>query len=265
VSYIAAEHPAEAIGGPRLEMLRALPGLAIAAVAGRDSVAAAVEAARSGGFSAILPTSVATGTEYGNTDSVLAAVAVLRELLAGEADVLDPIRIGSPALWAALNGRFAAEVAARWRVCSPCLACHLYVHMARIPLAWSLGNAPVITGERDTHDGRIKLSQTSASIDAETRVLAHAGVELLTPVRSAGSDEVEALVGGWREGESALACVHAGNYVLADGSIEFDEAGYHAYLREFFEPAGVAVVDAWRDGAAEPDYETIVRGILQRR
>ena len=185
MSFIAAEHPAEAIGTPRLEMLRALPGLAIAAVAGRDSIAAAVEAAHSGGFSAILPTSVATGTEYGSTDSVLDTVAALRELLAGEADVLDPIRIGSPALWAALNGRFAAEIAARWRVCSPCLACHLYVHMARIPLAWSLGNAPVITGERDTHDGRIKLSQTTASIDAETRVLAHAGVELLTPIRSA--------------------------------------------------------------------------------
>ncbi|MEI7815241.1 MAG: hypothetical protein WCJ13_10705 [Coriobacteriia bacterium] len=243
-------------------MLRALPDLAIAAVAGRDSIAAAVDAARRDGFSAILPTSVATGTEYGSADSVLEAVAVLRRLLAGEADVLDPIRIGSPGLWAAMNGRFAAEIAARWCVYSPCLACHLYVHVARIPLAWALGNAPVITGERDTHDGRIKLSQTTASIDAETRVLAHAGVELLTPIRSASHAEVETLVGGWRQGDQGLRCVHSGNYVRADGSVAFDEAGYDAYLREFFEPVGVAVVDAWRSSQTEPDYEAIVRGVL---
>jgi hypothetical protein len=262
MSFIAAEHPVEAIGAPRIEMLRALPGLAIAAIAGRDSVAAAVEAARDGGFSAILPTSVATGTEYGRTDSVLEAVAALRDLLSGEADVLDPIRLGSPALWAALNGRFAAEITARWGLFSACLACHLYVHVARIPLAWSLGNAPVITGERDTHDGRIKLSQTSTSIEAETRVLAHAGIELITPIRTADSGDVERLVGGWREKENRLRCVHSGNYVRADGSVEFEEASYNAYLREFFEPAGIAVVDAWSQGVAEPDYEALVREVL---
>jgi hypothetical protein len=265
MSFISAEHPAEAIGSPRLDMMRALPDLAIAAIAGRDSLAAAVEAARGEGFSAILPTSVATGTEYGSTDSVLKAVGTLRGLLEGEADVLDPIRLGSPRLWAALNGRFAAEIAERWRLHSPCLACHLYVHLARVPLSWALGNAPVITGERDTHDGRIKLSQTSTSIDAETRVLAHAGVELLTPVRYATSAAVEKLVTGWREPDGGLKCVHSGNYVLADGTVDFDEAAYGAYVAEYFEPVGTAVVEAWRGGEDEPDYEAIVRGILQRR
>jgi hypothetical protein len=161
-----------------------------------------------------------------------------------------------------MNGRFAAEIAARWRLCSPCLACHLYVHIARIPLAWALGNAPVITGERDTHDGRIKLSQTTASIDAETRVMAHAGIELITPIRSADSDEIETLVAGWREGGDRLRCVHSGNYVRADGSVSLDEAGYSAYLPEFFEPVGIAVVDAWRGGDTDPDYGSIVREIL---
>jgi hypothetical protein len=262
MSFIAAERPAEALEGSRLETLRTQPGLAVAAIAGRDSIAAAVKATREGGFSALLPTSVATGTEYGSPDSVLDAVAELRSLLADEAEVLDPVRLGSPALWAALNGRFSAEIAGRWRVCSACLACHLYVHVARVPLSWALGNAPVITGERETHDGRIKLSQTTASIDAETRVMAHAGIELLTPIRSTDTTEVERLVGGWIEAEQHLRCVHSGNYVRADGSVEFDEAGYAAYLKEFFEPAGVAVVDTWRAGEAEPDYEAIVRAVL---
>ena len=121
------------------------------------------------------------------------------------------------------------------------------MHLARVPLSWALGGAPIVTGERDTHDGRIKLSQTAASIDAETRVLAYAGAELLTPLRTARGEEVGALVPGWDEGERQLCCVHSGNYKRLDGTVAFDDAGYSRYLREFFEPAGRAVVDAWRD------------------
>jgi hypothetical protein len=264
VSYIAAEHPVEAIGPARLDMLRALPDLAIGAIAGRDSVAAVVAAVREGGFSAIMPTSVATGTEYGDTDAPLAAVAQLRRILGEEADVLDPVRIGSPRLWAAMNGRFAGEIAERWDVCSPCLACHLYVHLARVPMSWALGQAPVITGERDTHDGRMKVSQTTASIDAETRVLARAGVDLLTPVRTLPTAQVIDLVDGWTEDGRGLTCVHSSNYVRLDGSVSLDADGYARYLREFFEPVGFAVVDAWREGDSEPDYQAIVREVLER-
>ena len=274
MSYLPAELTASALGADRLEMLRALPGLAIGAVAGRDSIAAIISAVRSEGFSAVLPTSVATGTEYGDADAPLVAVEVLREALGDDAEVLDPLRIGSPQLWAALNGRFAAEIVARWGAHSACLACHLYVHVARVPLSWALGSVPVITGERDTHDGRIKLSQTAASIDAETRVLAYAGVELLTPVRHASGDEVGALVPGWREGGRQLSCVHSGNYQRLSGEVHLNTENYERYLAEFFEPAGRAVVDGWRAagldraGAQGPldvapiDYEALVRDVL---
>jgi len=246
MSFLSAEYIASALGADRLDMLRALPSLAIGAIAGRDSAAAIIDAVRAEGFSVILPTSVATGTEYGDTDCALDAVAVLREILADEVEVLDPLRLGSPALWAVLNGRFAAEIQARWGLNSPCLACHLYVHLARVPLAWALGGVPVITGERDTHDGRIKLSQTNASIDAETRVLACAGIELLTPLRASSGTDVGALVPGWREGERQLHCVHSRNYERLDGSVALDSSAHSRYLDGFFEPAGRAVVDAWR-------------------
>lgn len=263
MTYSAAEHPVEAIGPARVDMLRALPDLAIGAIAGRDSLAAIVTAVREGGFSTIMPTSVATGTEYGDMDAPLHAVAALRSLLRHEADVLDPVRIGSPRLWAAMNGRFSAEVAARWGLCSPCFACHLYVHLVRVPMSWALGMAPVITGERDSHDGRLKYSQTSASIDAETRVLARAGVELLTPVRTWDSARISSAVEGYNEPpDHQLCCVHSGNFKRLDGTVTLDAENYSAYLSEYFEPVGLAVVEAWREGVAEPDYDAIVGGVL---
>ncbi len=262
-----AERPVEVFGPERLEMMAALPDLVVAAIAGRDSIAAAVAACREEGFSAVLPTVVLTGTEYGDPDAPLAAVQLLRELLDDEADVLDPMRFGSPALWAALNGRFAAEIAMRYRVSSPCLGCHLYVHLARVPLSWALGSVPVVTGERDSHDGRLKLSQTPASIDAETRVLAHAGIELLTPVRHRPTAEIDVLVGGqWAGQGDDWCCVHSRNYVQLDESVSFDSGGYLRYVSEFLEPCGMAVVDAWRrEGpGSSPDYEAIVRSVLER-
>lgn len=262
-----AEHPVHVFGPERLEMMRALPDLIIASIAGRDSVAATVAACREEGYTAVLPTVVLTGTEHGNPDVPLRAVQLLRELLEGEADVLDPMRFGSPALWAALNGRFAAEISDRYHVSSPCLACHLYVHLARVPLAWSLGSVAIVTGERDSHDGRIKLSQTPASIDAETRVLAHAGLELLTPVRDRPSEEIDVLTGGrWAGQDDGWACVHSGNYIRLDGSVEFDTVGYLRYVSEFLEPCGMAVVDAWRtaEPGTMPDYIGLVRSVLER-
>ena len=128
---------------------------------------------------------------------------------------------------------------------SPCLACHLYVHLARIPLCLELGATKLISGERDTHDGRIKLSQTIDSIDAEERIIARAGITFICPLRTFSGEQISTLVPGWNEGARQLQCVHSKNYVLPDGSVAYDQAAHRAYIEEFFEPAGNGIVDAW--------------------
>lgn len=265
--YIPAEQPEYALTSVGLDShsLAQRPGLAVTAVAGRDSIAAAIVAVRDHGVSALLPVSVATSTEYGDEREPERAAQRLREALAGEAEVLPHVRLGSPRLWAALNGRFASVIRERFRIYSPCLACHLYVHLARVPLARAVGCVPVISGERDTHGGRVKLSQTAAGIDAETRVLARAGIEFLTPVRRVrDEEEIAGIVGeawGRAPSQGQLCCVHSGNYADTSGAVAYDELAYARYLHGFFEPAGAAVVDAWRE-TAEPNYEAIVRGVL---
>jgi len=263
--HIPAEHPARALTavGADPASLAARPGLAVVEIAGRDSVAAAVAAVRERGFTTLLPTSVATGTEYGDEHAPEMASAHLAELLGDGVDVLPTVRLGSPRLWAALNGRFASVIAERFRISSPCLACHLYMHLARVPLSLLLGAAPVVAGERDTHGGRVKLSQASPGIDACGRVLARAGVELLEPVRRIrDGEEIAGLVGpGWGAATRQLCCVHSANYAGLDGEVVLDELAYARYVHGFLEPAGNAVVDAWRE-TAEPDYEALVRAVL---
>jgi hypothetical protein len=232
----------------------ALPtdGVLIAEIAGRDSVAATVEVARARRSTLVLPTAAHTGTEYGDFHAPHHAAARLREiLLPTGTTVLPLVHLASPALWAALNGRYASVIAERFGIFSPCLACHLYMHLCRVPLAWSLGDAAVVAGERDTHDGKVKLSQLPLGIDAATRVLARARIQLLEPLRFK-----------WSAGGEQLCCVHSGNYRGLDGAVAYDELAYARYVHGFLEPAGRAVVDAWRTDAA-PDYADLVAGVLE--
>lgn len=246
--------------------------IALVEIAGRDSVAAAVRAVEERpDIRTLLPTVVVTGTEYGDREAPLRAVAFLRERLGERVRVEEPAHVGSVPLWRALNARYAAELSRRFGVCSPCLACHLYMHLARVPLAWLVGARTLVTGERDSHGGRLKLSQLPQAIDASVDVLAHAGIELLTPIRHLhSSQEVEALLGTqWPQEGRQLECVLAGNYIALDGEVRCDAEGYGRYIREFFVPAGIAVIDAWREAVAtgepdaeEPDYQTVVAEVL---
>jgi hypothetical protein len=260
-----AEHPelALAAAGLEPESLSDRPGLAIVEIAGRDSAAAAVAAVRSRGFTVLLPTAVYTGTESGDEDAPLRAAAHVARVLGDAVEILPLVRVGSQSLWAALNGRYAGVLHERFGIHSPCLACHLYMHLCRVPLSWAIGNAPVIAGERDTHGDRVKLSQMPAGIDACARVLARAGVELLEPIRHAReAAEIAALVGpGWEQGARQLGCVLSGNYAGLDGEVDFDEVAYARYVRGFLEPAGNALVDAWR-AEPDPDYDAVIRRLL---
>jgi hypothetical protein len=138
------------------------------------------------------------------------------------------------------------------------------VHLVRVPLAQALGGVPIVSGERDTHNGAVKLSQTSLGIDVSVRVLARAGIELLEPIRRVrDGEEIAALIGpSWEVGARQLCCVHTGNYVGLDGEVAYDQLAYARFAHGFLEPAGAAVVEAWRD-TAEPNYESIVRAVLQ--
>jgi len=264
--YIQAEHPEYALATIGLDSvsLSERGGLAIAEIAGRDSVAAAALAVRERGFTTLLPTSAATGTEYGDEHAPEHAAERLASIVGAGVEILPPLRLGSPRLWAALNGRFAGVIAERYHIFSSCLACHLYMHLARVPMSRALGGVPVIAGEREAHGARIKLSQTPLGVDACVRVLARGGVELLEPIRRVRDSEmvVEVVGPGWSGGSRQLCCVHSGDYSALDGSVTYDELAYSRYVHGFLEPAGSAIIEAWAE-TSEPDYEAIVRAVLR--
>lgn len=265
------ESPESVFSSEKLAELRNVDGLAIGEIAGRDSIAAIVKACASDKINIILPTVVYTGTEYGDWDTVTRNVEVLRKRLGGTCKVLDIIFLGNPDLWSALNGRYASIVYSEFGIYSPCLACHLYMHLCRVPLSLALGKIPIISGERDAHHGSIKLSQTPKSIDANIEVLAYTGIKLLLPIRDINDNkEVERLVGeGWKQDERQLKCTLSGNYRGLNKEVAYDEKLHERYVEEFLIPCGEAVINEWlnRDSDSDLkvlriDYDTIIKSIL---
>ncbi len=246
-----------------VERYRSISRLAVVEIAGRDSIAAVVKSVREESFTDLLPTYVYTGTEYGAWASVNLAVQRLVACLPN-VHVHNLIVMGSPRFWKTLNGAFISELIARYGFYTPCVGCHLYLHAVRIPLALLLGKVPIISGERERHNGLIKINQVSEALDIYRALAETFGVELLFPLRRIDNGkEIEALLEmPWQQDKEQLHCCLSGNYRSIDGSPKPDEAQIVRYLNEFAFPCTHKIVREYVSGQT-PNHLKIAKHIIQ--
>jgi hypothetical protein len=216
--------------------IRATEGVAIAEIAGRDSIAAVIRACELRPIKAVVPTIVYTGTEYGRWKTPFEKVDLVKESLKRNSiKVFDPIVVGSPRMWWTLCGKDTAQLNQQFGFLPHCVGCHLYFHAIRIPLAKKLGSNLIIGGERESHNGKIKINQIKISLDAYQVFLKKFEIELFLPLRHITSgEEIEAIIGmQWDEGEQQLECVLSKNYQQRDGSVIFNEESIKRFFYEF--------------------------------
>lgn len=236
---------------------------ALAEIAGRDSVGAAVALARGGFLRRILPTIAYTGTEFGDVGSLFANVEWLRRQMEPlGVEVMQAVVIGSPRWWRATIGRVNSLLSRRYGPWHICVGCHMYLHAARLPLAWKSGTTSIVAGERLVHGGAVKINQTRAAVEAYKRVLGDWGMELEMPLFEIDDEEmIAALTGNWGEGRRQPVCVFSGNYRDLGGTPLYEEERLRAYLDEYLVPATRRILASLMD-CGEADYEAIVREVL---
>ena len=134
---------------------------AVLEIAGADAFAAAISYAASHPHTTMLPTYVHTGTEYGDFNIVESHVDQLKNDLKERFDVrlFDLTVSADTSLWHAINGRFMTAIRERFGFFSPCIGCHLYLHLMRIPEALRCDCGVVVAGERTKHDSGNKINQ----------------------------------------------------------------------------------------------------------
>jgi hypothetical protein len=233
---LIAEFPEWMLPEEMLKQISNTPHVAIAEIAGRDSIAAVIQACEMRTIRAVVPTIAYTGTEYGNWKTPLEKINKLKALLRKKrVAVFKPVILGSPKFWWSLCGRYATHLFNKYGFFSHCIGCHLYLHAIRIPLAGKLGSSLVIGGERESHDGRIKVNQIGVALDAYQKFMNGFNIELFLPLRHIKSgEEIESIIGSeWDEGDQQLKCVLSKNYREMDESVSFDENTIKRFLDEF--------------------------------
>ncbi len=222
--------------------LRETEGVAIGEIAGRDSIAAVFEAVRQKKLRALLPTLAYTGTEFGDWEALFAKIGLLAETLQGQGiRVFPPVVLGAPRWWRNLCGRYVPSLFERFGFYSPCVGCHLYLHALRIPLALRINCGIIIGGERESHQGTVKINQTAAALDAYASFARSFGVDLVLPLRNMSSDDaVAAIIGSDRwETDEQLGCVLSKNYRDEKGMVPCREDA----IKRFFSEYALAAAD----------------------
>lgn len=224
-----------------IDEIRESEHFAIAEIAGRDSIAATIRACEILHFQGILPTIAYTGTEYGNWNFPLKGIDILKDRFRSkDVKIYDPVILGSPKFWWTLCGRYSIHLFKKFGFYSNCIGCHLYFHAIRVPLSKKLKCKFIIGGERESHDGKIKINQIKIALDAYINFIKRFDIELFLPLRHMKSGEtVESIIGQkWGEGEQQLECVLSKNYQDMNGSISIDEIAIQRFFDEFaFEKA----------------------------
>lgn len=242
-----------------IDELKKTDGVAIAEIAGRDSVAAVLVAIEQYPIKAVLPSIAYTGTEIGDWEIAIEKCHSLAERLERHSiKVFDPIFLGAPKFWWLLCGRHISSLFHHFGFYTPCLGCHLYFHALRIPLAKLIGVPFIIAGERESHNGRIKLNQVDIALDAYVAFMRKFEIDLLLPLRHIYSgEEIERIVGqGWGEEKEQLECVLSRNYQDTDGAVAYDERALGRFFKDFAFPVAEKVVQDYLDGR-RPDYENL--------
>ena len=264
LNHLFSEKPELIIPELPIDEVKEYRKIVVAEIAGRDSVGAVIKAQLESDFDAVLPTVVYTGTEFGEIQTVLRAVEEIK-LRIGDIKVFPLLALGSPKYWWVLNGRFITELFHKFGFYSSCIGCHLYLHSVRIPLTRKLNCKVIVAGERESHGGRIKLNQTSLTLDYYVRLLSKFGIELYLPLRNVASEnEMGSLVGDWNEEERQLSCVLSRNYVDICGNTIFKDEGMIKYMERFALPLAEKVISAFLAGET-PEYESLGRHLLENQ
>lgn len=259
---LVTDFPDWMLSAKQVEAVGRMERPAMVEIAGRDSVAAAVQGVAENAFTDLIPVYAYTGTEYGDWDHVVRAVARLAARLP-EVRVHPLLVMGSPALWRALNGRFVDEWISRFGYYSPCPGCHLYLHAIRFPLAKRLGGLPILSGERESHSGIVKINQTDAALDVYLDLARRFDVRLLLPLRRiTQSEEIENLLRlHWPRDEEQLKCVLSGNYRRLDDGMGPSAKDVQTYFTKFAVPVAEAAMNTYMEGRV-PDVEAMARQVL---
>lgn len=240
----------------------------IAEIAGRDSVAAILQFAQENNNVEIIPTIALTGTEYGDLSSYNKNLDFLKCKLE-KAHVTFPkvIYLQNGDLWNYINARYQYCIYKKFLFYTPCICCHLYAHLLRVPIYKEFEANGIITGERIYHSGTVKANQHDKTITIFDEIFQKNGMVFVRPLLEINNNKkIEQIIGDGNIIQHAndVKCVMSGN--LTGFSLEKRNQIFlmEKYLEEYVLAVGNFCVNELLDrGAVDINkLKRLIEGIL---
>ncbi|WP_456472596.1 hypothetical protein [Methanocaldococcus sp.] len=223
-----------------------LNDIAIGEFSGRDSVAAIIKAMED--VDTVLPIVVFIGTDYGDVNIFYKNWEFTNKrikVVYGDNKILLPLTfMFEPELWRALNGRFLYLINKKFGFYTPCIGCHAYLRIMRIPIAKHLGEI-IISGERVYHNGDFKVDQVEEVLNTYKKICEKFNVKLLYPIKYVKDNkEIKKILGdNWEQGKRQFKCVFSGNYRDKDGKVIYEREKIIKFLEDFIYPASIKILE----------------------
>lgn len=147
--------PEKLFGRKMIEELRSIPNVAIGEIPGHGRFEHLYEVLSLHHPDAFVPTLCYTGSEYGSFEKLYRACVQLKKSIQRDMRIycIDPVIIGSPAAWRALNGVWMDMLTERFKQNCMCLGCRIYACAMRIPLCRMLDAHAYIVARNGQYEG----------------------------------------------------------------------------------------------------------------
>jgi hypothetical protein len=231
---------------PRIEELKKIPRLVVGIIAGTDSMAALHESLKRFKVDAVILVSAYTGTGYGERRSLWKTLQTYKRAIEKTYNVYctEPLVIGAPEFWWALNGRFMQELLVRFKFYCPCFGCRLYLYALQVPLCRELNISTVISGSSIRNEDRNPPQQTNTVNHYSANLLSSFGIKLIYNIvgNNADTELNNSLTNDAINGQDdCYPCVFGKNYQLLNGMWK-EPSTLNQYFEQFLIPAAAKII-----------------------
>ena len=237
----------------------------ISEVAGKDSIAAIIQAVKKYNIKNLLGIGIFHRSFFGNILEPIEHFEYVKDLICQEViDSTHFLYLDVSNLFDRLIIRNMAIVQKYFGYYSPCPPCHLFFHMIRIPIADYFGVTKIITGEREFHGNRKKLNQIPEVLSLFKELLEKEGIELIQSIRKIrNNDKIFEILGSSWKSAKPFQCSFSKNYYDETGEIPFEIHKILNSLKGFYFPLFSSVVEFIKINHKEPEENWVSEKIKQ--
>ncbi|MCX7832355.1 MAG: hypothetical protein N2440_05610 [Actinobacteria bacterium] len=230
------------------EVLRDVKGKKgfIQEVAGRDSIASLSRFLYGKqDFEFVLISAAFSPTEFGDLNAIQKAMLIAENIARLKGLKVYFAAFKSVSLWSEIVSADALQVSINYGFYSPCIGCHMYLHLLRARAASILGVKDIVSGERIYHKGKIKINQSPQALDAYQEVFSSKGFALHFPLKELDDEDtiLSLLPVRWEEGKEQLICYFTGSSKIDITQEKFISNKLNNYLKEYLIPKGKILLD----------------------